>query len=157
MAQSDVSIRSLLLPLEDTHILLPGTVVAEVVGYTTPHSVGATAQPDWLLGLVAWRSQRVPCVAFEVLNGQSASDVGTRARIVVLKAVTGQAGMPYIALRTRSIPRLVNVDRDGLEPLDGDDAGGPGVSHSVLVDGETAVIPDLHYIEGQTHRALFGG
>ncbi|MFV8834585.1 chemotaxis protein CheW [Aquisalimonas sp.] len=154
MPESDGAIRSLLLPLDDTYLLLPGTVVAEVVGYTTPQPAALDEPPEWLLGFVTWRGQQVPCVAFEALNGQTLGTPGTRARTVVLKALGARSGMPYIALRTRGIPRLINVEREGIEPLDEPDALGPAVREAVLAHGEPALIPDMDVLESRTHRLL---
>lgn len=156
MPDSDGAIRSLLLPLDDTYLLLPGTVVAEVVGYTEPQPSAQDGTPEWLLGSVTWRGQQVPCVAFEALNGQALGAPGTRARTVVLKALGTRAGMPYVALRTRGIPRLINVEREGIEPLDEPEALGPAVREAVLAHGEPALIPDMDYLESQTHRVLVG-
>ncbi|WP_290651107.1 chemotaxis protein CheW [Aquisalimonas sp.] len=155
MPDTDDSMRSLLLPLEDSNLLLPETIVAEVVDYTTPKGSRDAEQPHWLLGLVPWRGQHLPCVALEALNGLPVADAGSRARTVVLKAVGGRAGMPYVAVRTRSIPRLVNVHRRALEPVEEAEGQGPVVRQAVLAEGEPALIPDLDYIEAQTHRALF--
>lgn len=154
MPETDGAIRSLLLPLDDTYLLLPGTVVAEVVGYTTPQPPAQDSVPDWLLGMVNWRGQDVPCIAFEALNGQTLGVPGTRARTVVLKTLGSRSGMPYIAVRTRGIPRLINVEREGIEPLGEPEPLGPAVREAVLAHGEPALIPDMDYLESQTHRSL---
>lgn len=153
MAENPESIRSLMLPVADSNLLIPSTVVAEVIGHAPPERDGSG--PDWLLGQVTWRGQRVPCVAFEALDGGAAPTAGARARTVVLKAVGGRQGLPYIALRTGGIPRLVNVDRDGVEALD-DGPVPTGVSEAVLAHGEPALIPDLDTIEAWTLKALRG-
>ena len=153
MAENVQSIRSLILPIGDHNLLIPTTVVAEVVGHTPPERAGAG--PAWLLGHVTWRGQSVPCVAFEVLGGGAPLSAGARARTVVLKAVGGRSGMPYIALRTDGIPRLVNVERDGVERQE-DGRALPGVSDAVLTRGESALIPDLDSIEAWTLKALQG-
>lgn len=153
MPEHEDAIRSLLLPLEDDNLLLPGTVVAEVVGYIPPEPAGDGA-PDWLLGSIDWRGQRVPCVAFESLDGQSLPEgAGARARLVVLKAVGEDPTLPYIAVRTRSIPRLINVDREGLEIRD-DETPPQGIQQAVLAHGEPALIPDLAAVEGWIRSAL---
>lgn len=154
MAENPESIRSLMLPIEDHNLLIPGTVVAEVVGHAPPER--GEDGPEWLLGQVTWRGQRVPCIAFEALGGGAPPAAGARARTVVLKAVGGRQGMPYVALRTRGIPRLVNVERDGLEPLDDEASPSIGVSQAVLAHGEPALIPDLDTIEAWTYKALRG-
>lgn len=153
MPEQEDAIRSLLLPLEDDNLLLPGTVVAEVVGYVPPEPAG-NGSPDWLLGSIDWRGQRVPCVAFESLGGQSVPEgAGARARLVVLKAVGEDPTMPYIAVRTRSIPRLINVEREGLEIRD-EEMPPQGIQQAVLAHGEPALIPDLAAVEGWVRDAL---
>jgi chemosensory pili system protein ChpC len=71
----------------------------------------------------------------------------------VLKAVGGDAALPYIAVRTRSIPRLVNIEREGLEPRD-DENPPQGIQQAVLAHGEPALIPDLAAVESWIRSAL---
>ena len=149
MAQDEV-VRSLLVPVQGRNLLLPSTVVAEVVSYAEPEPAGNDEQ--WFLGMVRWRDQKVPAVSFEAADGGTAATPGARARFAVLKALNNRPGMPYFAVMTQQIPRLLSVYRDTIEVLEGEGAHGKAVRESVLVNGEPAVIPDLDYLEGLLHQ-----
>jgi chemosensory pili system protein ChpC len=137
-------IRAVLIPLESGRLLLPNATVAEVVGYQPPEPV--EGGPDWLLGEVEWRQNRIPVVAFERTLGGNPGDPGHRARIVICNTLNGNAERPHIGILARSIPRLVRVLEEGLEVREAEIDGAP-VLHGVSVNGEAAWIPDLDLLE----------
>jgi len=57
-------VRCLLIPISGGQLLLPNSVVAEVFPYNEPERV-AENQPNWLLGLIDWRNQRIPLLSIE--------------------------------------------------------------------------------------------
>lgn len=137
-------IRAVLIPLRSGSLLLPNATVAEVVGYRPPDPV--EGGPDWLLGEVEWRQNRIPVVAFERTLGGESGDAGHRARIVVCNTLNGNADRPHIGILAQSIPRLVRVLEAGLEVREAEIDGAP-VLRGVSVNGEAAWIPDLDLLE----------
>lgn len=154
MVAEDASVRSLLIPMEDSYLLLPSTVVAEVVGYSDPEPLPGD-YPSWLLGRFNWRGQRIPVVAFEDINGGSGALPATRARLMVLKALGDRPELPYFAILAQGIPRLVSVHPDGIEDLEEPMDDAPAVAAAVLAHGEPAFIPDMEFLEDEIYRALF--
>lgn len=149
-------VRSLLLPISEYNLLLPGTVVAEVVSYSEPTPLPTQSeQAPWLLGMVSWRGQRVPLLSLEGLMFEQPGEPGSRARIAVVKAVGNRRGMPYFGVVTQQIPRLLTVHPDTIEGLDDDAGDYPGIEAQVLVTGEPALIPDIEYLEGELYRLLY--
>ncbi len=155
MAAEQTAIRSLMVPVQTDHLLIPGALVAEVVAYTQPEAVPGQ-YPRWLLGRLHWRGQRLPCVSFEALNGGQPAAPATRARVIVMKAVGNRPGLPYFALVAQGIPRLITVETNEIDETDDDQNDGPAARMPVRVHGESAVIPDVSHIESQIYRALFG-
>ncbi|MCC5856576.1 MAG: chemotaxis protein CheW [Ectothiorhodospiraceae bacterium] len=155
MAAEQTAIRSLLVPMQDGYLLMPGALVAEVVSYAAPEAVPGQ-YPQWFLGKFNWRGQRLPCVSFEGMNGGPPVTPATRARIIVMKGVNNRPGLPYFALVSQGIPRLLSVEDDVVEALDESMDDAPAVRMPVLVHGEPAFIPDVEYMEDQVYRALFG-
>lgn len=153
MSQNNVTIRSVILPLEQELMLLPGSVVAEVVAYALPAPPPAGA-PAWMVGTMAWREQQVPLVSVEAfVSGGPAPQGSARGRIAVLKALANTSGLVYYGVVTRQIPRLAAVRREALEAVaDGDDSR-PGIGKSVVMDGEAMFIPDLDALEAAVRRA----
>ncbi|WP_297527280.1 chemotaxis protein CheW [Thiohalobacter sp.] len=138
-------VRSLMVPLAGSTLLVPNVAVAEVVGYSEPAPVSDA--PDWVLGVMDWRGHRIPLISFEALRGEPVPALSAQARIAVLNTVTGDRRVPFYALVTAGIPRLLRVGADdvqsagALEPATGELA-------RVQVNGMPAVIPDLKRLEG---------
>lgn len=150
-------VRSLLVPISEYNLLVPGTLLAEVVSYVEPQPLaGHSDDAPWVLGMVPWRGQRVPLVALETLMFGHTNEPGSRARIAVIKAVGQHRGMPYIGLLTQQIPRLITVHPDTIESLDDNDVSDyPGIEAQVLVTGEPALIPDVDYLGQELYRRLY--
>lgn len=137
-------ISSFYLPVTDGKLLLPNVSVAEVLDYQQPEP-GAKASPDYILGTIRWRGLSLPVVSFERAN-QREMKAGAGARIAVINTVSSSNDeLPFFALVTQGIPRLVKITEAAIETLDGD--LGPAQSALVRVDGEDACIPNIDYLE----------
>lgn len=100
------SLTGLLLALADRCLVLPNVAVAELIGYQA--GTPAPEQPQWMLGWIEWRNQRLPLLSFEAACGGQVQ-VGERARIVVLNALGGSR-LRFIALLVQGIPRSCKLD-----------------------------------------------
>lgn len=145
MADALDSLNGLIVPMAEQQLLLPNVAVAELVGYRL--SVPAEKGPEWFLGWASWRDQKVPLLDPERLLGQQpAAHADAPARTLILNALGGRAGMPFIGLRVWGIPRSRKVLRGEIEQ-----AGEPRrfVSQPVRLAGsdEVLLIPDLHAVE----------
>lgn len=152
-------IRGVLIQVEGARLLLPNATIAEVLSFADPEPVPGA--PDWMLGRIRWRGWQLPLASFPRLAGIGDEAGGPGSKIVVLKALGGDARQPYVALLTRGFPRLVTVSRDALVPDAGEgDAGGDaaglprGVLMRVLLNDERALLPDVDAIEAAIREAL---
>ncbi|MEN1960871.1 chemotaxis protein CheW [Luteimonas sp. MJ246] len=152
-------IRGVLMQVEGARLLLPNATIAEVLSYAEPEPVADA--PDWLLGRIRWRGWQLPLASFSRLAGIAEDVGGLGSKVVVLKALGGDAHLPYVALLTKGFPRLVTVSRDALvaDAGDGDaGAGAPGLPLGVLMrvmlNDEAALLPDVDAIEGAIRGAL---
>lgn len=138
------------LPICTGHLLLPNVSVAEVVSYREPEE--GAAEGGSVLGKIRWRGSMVPLVVFEEANGQKFEHSATQ-RVAVLNTIgEHHQKMPFIAIVTQGIPRLVKItpkliDHDNTAP-------GPCESARVVVDGEHASIPDLVALEKLAETCL---
>lgn len=143
---NDDQLRGVLVQVAGTRMLLPNAAVAEVLARVPVEPVADA--PSWLVGRIQWQGWEVPLVSFARFAGISNEGLTSSSKIVVLKALGGNEGMPYIALLTPSFPRLVSVPRDGLLADASEEALPQGVHVRVLLGNETALLPDLDRIEG---------
>lgn len=145
-------IRCVLVPTGSLRLLLPNTIVAEVI--SQPEHESLPGAPDWLLGRIAWRGWRVPLVAFAKLTGSGEGDTELAVRVAVLKAPGDNPQLPFIAVLTRGFPRLTTVNAELVIPTHDGHALPQGVAAKVLVRDDVAVIPDLESIEQEVARYL---
>lgn len=145
-------LRSLLAPIAGSHILLPGSVVAEVVALNEL-SVFANA-PEWLLGELEWNGWQVPVVNFALL-AQTSHDapVSPRSRILVVKTLTDEASVLHVGFVVSGMPRLKTLSVANIAETEADTE--PGVFSHVTVDEQPAVIPDLPALAVEIEQAVY--
>lgn len=138
---------SFLIPMQKDHLLVPNTIVAEIVPFMNVTLFkDAETSAEWNIGNVVWRNQTIPVVALERIQGQQ--DLGDirRARIAIVYTLQGNHEIPHVALLVRGVPRLVPVTDDNskmLEETPSEDA----ITAWVEVDGKKAQIPNLQHLE----------
>lgn len=152
MAELPREIRGVMVPVTDGRVLLPNATVAEVISYTQPEHIPNA--PSWLLGRLPWRGWRLPLFSLPMLVGSATEENRANARVTVLKAIGGRAGLPFIALLAQGFPRLVTITQELLIPSSDESPHAPGVHSEVLVRDDRAVIPDLDAIEQMVVQAL---
>ncbi len=146
-------IRGVLIQVSGARLLLPNATIAEVLSYAQPEPVENA--PDWMLGRIRWRGWRLPLIAFARLAGIAEESGALGNKVLVLKALGGDAKLPYFALLTQGFPRLVTVAEHELVADAGDgDALPSGVQARVLLRDDPALLPDLAAVEGRIGEAL---
>jgi chemosensory pili system protein ChpC len=145
-------IRCVLVPVGDLRLLLPNATVAEVITLATPEPVPGA--PEWLIGRIAWRGWRVPLISFTKLSGAEEGDAELSVRVAVLKALGGNAELPFVAVLTQGFPRLTTLNAELIIPTHDGKALPRGVKAQVLVRDDVAVIPDLEGIENEVYELL---
>jgi len=144
VSEAQSIIASLYLPVSQQQLLLPNVSVAEVVSYQQP--VPNRNTPDYHLGLIKWRGIDIPVISYEIANGQPPSGLAKNARIAVINTIgKHQASLPFFAIVTQGIPRLVKVDSELIKKVK--QSIGEADSMAVKVDGEEAIIPNIDFLE----------
>lgn len=151
MSELAREIRALMIPVTNGRLLLPNATVAEVIAYTAPEDV--VDAPSWLLGRIVWRGWSLPLVSFSQLASLGEEVPSSTAKVAVLKALNGDAKLPFMAVLTQGFPRLITVTQDMLVPS-GDENQHAGVLAEVLIRDDAAIIPDLGTIEDMISEAL---
>jgi chemosensory pili system protein ChpC len=147
MAQLAGDVRGVMIPVTGASVLLPNATVSEVITYGDPQKIEDA--PEWVYGITQWRGWRIPLFSFSLLTGQAESESVSGAKVAILKALSGDGRMPFMAMLAQGFPRLTAVTEDNLK-LDGDQDEMPdGVSHIVMVNEDEALVPDLEGIEAK--------
>ena len=137
-------IRGVLIAVARARLLLPNATIAEVLSFAPPSPVEGA--PDWLLGRIRWRGWEVPLIAFSEMADIAPEAGGLGSKVVVLKALGGDAKAPYFAILTQGFPRLVTVSPDRLQH-EADEHLPHGVHARVWLNEDEAFVPDLEAIE----------
>ena len=140
------SVRSLWVPLEGVNLLVPNVAVAEVINYQPLDLI--KEGPDWLLGGLRWRDQVLPVLSMESLCGFGLPQGERGARISVLNSVKGNSPLPFYAIVTAGIPRLISADADALgDSMLAARSLPDTVADCVQIGNEEALIPNLEIIQ----------
>jgi chemosensory pili system protein ChpC len=108
-----------------------------------------------LLGRIRWRGWQLPLIAFARLSGIAEEKGGLGSKVIILKALGGNAKSPFFALLTQGFPRLVTVARGALVAQEEGESSLPtGVRARVLLNEDDALLPDLEQIENLIGQAL---
>jgi chemosensory pili system protein ChpC len=146
-------IRGVLIQVAGARLLLPNATIAEVMSFADPEPIEDA--PDWLLGRIRWRGWQLPLIAFARLSGIAEEKGGLGSKVIILKALGGNAKSPFFALLTQGFPRLVTVARGALVAQEGGESSLPtGVRARVLLNEDDALLPDLEQIENLIGQAL---
>lgn len=142
---------TLLLPVAGHQLVLPNVTVAEIIPYRQPQAVAE--RPAWFLGMLEWRTVQVPVISFELINGQAQPAAVRGQRIAVLNGVQGDERLPFCALVTQGVPRLMRVMADEMTEEKEADLG-PAEKALLRLSGERAVLPDIDFIQQQLLAVL---
>lgn len=147
-------LRGVLIPISETRLLLPNAVIAEVITFVSPDPV-ATKAP-WLLGKVNWRSYKLPLVSMAAYAGFTSRESLLNCKIAILKGLSGNPKVPYVAVLTQGFPKLTVIGPETLQ-IDTVAERRPGIAMSVrmTVDESDAHIPDLDAVEAAIAEELF--
>lgn len=146
-------IRGVLIQVAGARLLLPNATIAEVMSFADPEPIADA--PTWLLGRIRWRGWQLPLVAFSRLADISQEKGGLGSKVIVLKALGGDAKAPFFALLTQGFPRLVTVSESALATEETERSLLPhGVQARVMLNEDEALVPDLELVERMIGESL---
>ncbi len=148
MTQEQSELSCVLIPLNAGNLLLPNVCVAEILLWRRIKSLAGA--PDWCLGLLGWRGQSIPVVRFESLNNSRSEERKTGRCMIVMNRSRSSDGLAFYALAAHGLPRMVQLADDDLsnEPS----KLGPGEIVVVKLGTESAIIPNLDFIESNVRK-----
>jgi len=150
------TLHCMLAPTEEDILLLPTSVLAEVVDFEQPSPM--VEAPSWLIGQIEWEKRQVPVFSFYALiNGGDPGEISPRSKIMVIKSLSESGRVPYLGVLLSDLPRMTHVKEFDLEQT-GDKSKSLGVFSRIRLEDQDAIIPDLdrltHLITHATYGAL---
>jgi chemosensory pili system protein ChpC len=139
--------------LQKQGVFLPQSSIAEIIPYEPLQRLENT--PDWFLGLLSWRGIQVPVASFEMLTVERASfslvSVSS-ASLVIIKGLNSQEMLPYHAMVSQTIPRLVELNEEML--VESEESAAQTEAARVRYGDELISIPDLDYVESAIREVM---
>ncbi|MGM0768474.1 MAG: chemotaxis protein CheW [Pseudomonadota bacterium] len=152
MSENSQTLSCVIIPMNGRQLLLPNVTIAEVVDYASSDAGANT--PEWLVGHLSWRGLELPVISYDAANGAGLTVPGdNRGRIVVLNTISNHhQKVPFMALVTQGIPSQARLTEEQIRRLEGE--SGPADLMQVEVEGDTAWIPNLEYLESLAAEAV---
>ena len=113
MEQDNKQLSAMLVPLSWSHLLIPCSAIAELVGYQEPIAVENT--PDWFLGNIMWRERDIPVVSFEQMSGKDMKSSTHDTLLLVLNRLTENGPYPFYALPVQGAPKNLRLTADDVQ------------------------------------------
>jgi len=147
-------VHCMLAPTEEDTLLLPTSVMAEVVDFQPPSPMDGT--PPWLIGQIEWEKRQVPVFSFcALINGSDMGEIPPRSKIMIIKSLAESGRVPYLGVLLSDLPRMANVEEFDLEQT-GDEKKSLGVFSRIRLEDEDAIVPDLDRLTHLVTHATFG-
>ncbi|WP_456378371.1 chemotaxis protein CheW [Thiolapillus sp.] len=135
-------LQGLLIPQRQMPLLLPAAAVIEILGYREINE--NTTEASWLLGSFSWRNLVLPLISMERVLGVEREGKRGRKRIIIVHVFSDKMKTPFIGIEATGMPRLVTLNEDNLELVEGDPWPDDWpISDRVKVQEAEALIPDL--------------
>lgn len=138
-------IYSLIVPMLSHDLLVPNVSVAELV------PMGKIDQPkekhpEWFLGALDWRGERVPLLSFELANGEPQNALTPQSRVAIFNTLSDNSELPFLGIVVQGIPRLTHIKSEELSQVEDGELGKATLArvnyHNMYLD-----IPNLDYLE----------
>ena len=144
----DDSVSVLLLRLHKREILVPKSMVADVLSWRQAlFSVVKTADSKARLGEVLWNNKSVPLICFEsLMDTDSSEQVMLKRKLVIVKACQKNFQNQHYAIQCRGFPKPLIISR---QPLNGLDVKGEQtwIAYSIHIGSRVLDIPDFAALE----------
>ena len=136
----------MLLPLSNNDVLLPKSIVKEVVYKPTVNTYDD--EDDWLIGDIEWEEYIIPVVSFERICNQPRSTKSNHIRAVICHVIENTESFPLYAIEVQSIPRPLILDSRALQAHEGMmNKYSEIISYYVRIGSKELAIPNFQKLE----------
>lgn len=145
MSDNPNLLRCLLITVQSGRVLLPSSLVVEVLPFATP--LHLESAPPWVVGAMLWHNLTTPLISLGRLVFEVAPSADLNSRVIIVNTLGSDAHLPHFGILGTAAPRPINLERHELCA----DAERVNPQFGVLSWGRyednTVMIPDLDAIE----------
>jgi len=142
------SLRCLLMTVQGGQVLLPNSLVAEVLPFAMPLQIEAA--PHWVSGAMLWHNLTTPLVSLGRLIFRVAPEADLNSRIIILNTLGADSRLPHFGILGTAAPRPLNIQREDIDfdlEIPDADRNRPGILSWAHYQDQPVVIPDIDAIE----------
>ena len=145
--EASSNLRCLLIAVQGGQVILPNSLVVEVLPFATPLQIEAA--PHWVVGAMLWRNLTTPLVSLGRLIFRVTPEADLNSRILFVNALGSDSRLPHLGILSTSVPRPLDLQRQeiGLDPDVAAESNRPGVLSWARYRDQPVVVPDLEAIE----------
>lgn len=146
--EASSNLRCLLISVQGGQIVLPNSLVVEVLPFATPLQMEKA--PHWVVGAMLWRNLTTPLISLGRLIFRVSTEADLNSRIIIMNTLGSDSKLPYFGVLGTSAPRPLNLQRQDLAPdpnVDEAEARRLGILGCAVYHDQPVVIPDMEAIE----------
>lgn len=146
--EASPNLRCLLITVQGGQLILPNSLVVEVLPYATPLRIETA--PHWVVGAMLWRNLTTPLISLGRLVFRVAADADLNSRIIIAHTLGSDSKLPHFGILGTAAPRPLNLQRHEITPdqeAPKSELNRPGVLIWARYQEQPVIIPDLETIE----------
>ena len=150
------NLRCLLITVQGGQVILPNSLVVEVLPCATPLRIESA--PTWVVGAMLWHNLTTPLVSLGRWIFGVAADADLNSRIIIVNTLSADSRLPHFGILGTSAPRPLNLQRhEIIQHSATTEPQHPGVLSWARYQDQTVLVPDMDAIEAVlqplVHRA----
>lgn len=141
-------LRCLLINVQNGQVLLPSSLVVEVLPFATP--LHLESAPPWVVGAMLWHNLTTPLISLGRLVFDVAPSADLNSRVIIINTLGSDPHLPHFGILGTAAPRPINLERHEIQAV-AEPAAAEQQRLGVLSWGhyedQPVLIPDLDAIE----------
>ncbi len=146
--EASSNLRCLLISVQGGQLILPNSLVAEVLPFAAPLQIENA--PHWVVGAMLWRNLTTPLISLGRLIFRVAAEADLNSRIIIVNTLGTDSKLPYFGILGTSAPRPLNLCYPDISPdpdIPASEAHRPGILSWARYQDQPVTIPDMEAIE----------
>jgi chemosensory pili system protein ChpC len=142
------NLRCLLITVQGGQVILPNSLVVEVLPFATPLRIEAA--PHWVVGAMLWHNLTTPLISLGRWIFGVAPDADINSRIIIVNTLGADSRLPRFGILGTAAPRPLNLQRQDIDhDLEVAEAERqrPGILNWARYQDQSVLIPDMDAIE----------
>jgi chemosensory pili system protein ChpC len=142
------NLRCLLITVQGGQVILPNSLVVEVLPFATPLRIEAA--PHWVVGAMLWHNLTTPLISLGRWIFGVAPGADINSRIIIVNTLGADSRLPRFGILGTAAPRPLNLQRQDIDQdLEVAEAERqrPGILSWARYQDQSVLIPDMDAIE----------